>query len=991
MPAEDVLDSVLGISFYPRQWEAVSAPIGPVLVVAGPGAGKTRCLTGRIGFLIDRCDVAPESICAITFTNKAAREIQQRLRDTLGDRVEELSTGTIHALCLRLLREFTEQAGLRKGFGIADDTHQRMILKRLKVTQSRQGRMLNRFGRRDLEGYKLTDAEEDVYQEYNRILTSHNLIDFNGILYHLRLVLDNHADALQATQGRWSHILVDECQDLDPFQYAIIKHMAGAHRSLFAVGDDDQSIFSFRSADPRLIGRLMRDFDIHTPIVLDMNCRCSKPIFDAARRILPPNQLGFEKQIAAQRDSVSEVRVLEFEDEDAEAEWIISELVKAKKASSLPWGEYALLYRLHAVGEKLEQALIARGIPCQVVRGRALTDDPTVEQLLCALRLIIEPHSWLEVERLARGILGELLLTEVQRGPGENILHQARAFATNRRDEDAKKCWKFYYLVENLRSLGMRESHLRELVSAIIAQGVGRGETVLEKYCDELSNAAELASVKRLGELLIQADRESSVVMVTKADGLEFPVREMIRQALPKLRVDVWDFGDSIQPNSLILVLHEDRELLSHLTETICHWFSEPGLSKITQVFKAVQYASSHSSTRLFDEYICFDTETTGKDTDHCEIIELGAVKVWRGEVVETFRSLIFTEKPISSEATKVHGYTNKDLEGKPTLAEVWPRFRRFTGEHRLVVHNGLQFDVPVVERLTREWDGISGLTLFDSLPLARSLIKDGSLKLEDLAIRFGVDPGRGHHALDDSACLAGVFEKLISEHEVRNRKTCLANLLDAFALGLAIEAPGSQVSEEQLLFKVGRWKALGRYSNLLERYESEQKSGRCRGPALDVIVERLGGKEIQRLARTENRPEDRHPEIFSRLRDLIEASHAGDMKQSVRAFVDTLALSKSDSAPDPDRIGLLTCHATKGLEFSEVYVVGAEDDQMLGTQLNKPDNPEEEREARRLLYVAMTRAKDRLTLTHCKQRNGKPTRGVRLVEELRQAADLQA
>src|SRR5581483_2541689 len=118
--------SVLGISFYPRQWDAVSAPIGPVLVLAGPGAGKTRCLTGRIGYLIAHHEVIPRSICAITFTNKAAREIHQRLRTTIGDRVEELTTGTIHSLCLQLLRAHGEVIGLRKGFGIADETHQRL-------------------------------------------------------------------------------------------------------------------------------------------------------------------------------------------------------------------------------------------------------------------------------------------------------------------------------------------------------------------------------------------------------------------------------------------------------------------------------------------------------------------------------------------------------------------------------------------------------------------------------------------------------------------------------------------------------------------------------------------------------------------------------------------------------------------------------------------------------------------------------------------------
>ena len=135
--------------------------------------------------------------------------------------------------------------GLRKGFGIADETHQRLILKKLRVPPQRQGSMLTRFGRRNLEGYRLTESEEASYQQYEEIITSQNLIDFNGLLYHLRRLLDAHASVLNELQQRWEHLLVDECQDLDPYQYAIIKYLADGHRSLFAVGDDDQSIFSF--------------------------------------------------------------------------------------------------------------------------------------------------------------------------------------------------------------------------------------------------------------------------------------------------------------------------------------------------------------------------------------------------------------------------------------------------------------------------------------------------------------------------------------------------------------------------------------------------------------------------------------------------------------------------------------------------------------------------------------------------------------------------
>lgn len=166
----------------PQQVCAVEAPLGPVLVLAGPGAGKTRCLTGRIAHLIEKRQASPSKICAITFTNKAAEEITSRLKRSLGDLVEDLTLGTIHSLCLQLLRAFDQRISLPAGFGVADEGQQRVILSRLRIHRRRHGKLLLLFGRRRLEGYALTPDDDVIYQRYEAELTSHRLVDFDGLL-----------------------------------------------------------------------------------------------------------------------------------------------------------------------------------------------------------------------------------------------------------------------------------------------------------------------------------------------------------------------------------------------------------------------------------------------------------------------------------------------------------------------------------------------------------------------------------------------------------------------------------------------------------------------------------------------------------------------------------------------------------------------------------------------------------------------------------------
>ncbi|MFL5338733.1 MAG: ATP-dependent helicase [Gemmataceae bacterium] len=320
-----------------RQRQADTAPIGPILVLAGPGSGKTRCLIGRIAHLI-QSGADPSRICAITFTNKAAEEIVSRLRRALGLAAEHLTLGTIHSQCLRILRPFAGQLGLPPGFGVADEEHQRQILRRVRVYPARHGQTLLRFGRRRLDGSALTAGEELLFQQYQAQLRVHRLIDYDDIIALTRQLLEGDAAVLADTQGRWDHVLVDEFQDLDMAQYAIIRHLAARHRSLFGVGDDEQSIFSWRGADPRVIAHFTRDFGIRVPVLLNVNCRSTKAIFETARRILPPT-LDLRRTITAQCESPFGVEVAGHPDDSAEAQWVIDHISADVAASGLPHGE----------------------------------------------------------------------------------------------------------------------------------------------------------------------------------------------------------------------------------------------------------------------------------------------------------------------------------------------------------------------------------------------------------------------------------------------------------------------------------------------------------------------------------------------------------------------------------------------------------------------------------------------------------------------------
>src|SRR5438105_4981954 len=426
---------------------------------------------------------------------------------------------------------------------------------------------------------------------------------------------------------------------------------------------------------------------------------------------------------------------------------------------------------------------------------------------------------------------------------------------------------------------------------------------------------------------------------------------------------------------------------LCHVPTSTTSRTSPPSIASPLTLFKALQLLHARELDTALERYVTFDLETTDKDVEVCEVVEVGAVRVVGGDIVDRFHTLVQPYRPITPGATKVHGYTDADVRDARSFAEVWPEFRAFIGDDVLIAHNGQHFDIPVLRRLAAGWDGVDSLVFYDTLPLVRSLSRD-SAKLEDLALRFGIDPGRAHHALDDAVTLARVYRELERQRGIRARKAVLVNLLDYLGLALALEQrAGSRTGhgrERDMLFKLAKFYTLGRYSDALAFYEMERaRSGAAGAPSVDEVIRRLGGHALMTRLRAAPDPAQRYPAAVARLRALIDGDTSGTLADGIDRLLERVALSTSDGVEvAPDRVNLLTLHSTKGLEFSRVYILGVEDYQIPGYRESTEQQHAEIEEARRLLYVGMTRARERLVLTRVERRVGMDAGGSSFLEE---------
>lgn len=887
--------------------------------------------------------------------------------------MERVKRGTIHAFCAELLREFGEQVGLQPGFGIADESYQKSVLRRLRVPMKQHKNVLKAFARYRFLGEAMSHRYQKYYADYQEKTAAQNIADFDTLILKTAELLRIPAVAAEV-RARWDAVLVDEFQDLNPIQYAIIRELAREHRHVFVVGDDEQSVYSWTGADPKVFRDFGRDFGIPLADVIHLrdNHRCPPAVLDLARRLIAMNASIFENREAQRttHESPFAVATPGFADDDAETTWIMEDLLRDHSAPdrTMRWGDVALLYRTHRIGSELETAFLNAGIPCRLAQGRALSDDKVVAYVLAALRVIANPSDEIQQELFYEAVLPAALFDsarawgeETGRGLIQQLEHMARTLP--REHGDAKKIWRGYYALQNLDALGKSHTSLRSLVENILSEKVGTYRTVLEDHQEELSDPASHEEVVGAAERIQRAIDDGRPVWVPRAGGAEIAAKKM----LTEMGVRSVLLGGAPSADALRL-RPEDFPLLGF------------GLG----LFKTAQLVRTRSFVSTFRDFTAIDLETTDKNIEHAEIVEIAAVRVRNGKIVDEYQTLVKPRVAIASGARDVHGISEEDVAGAPRFETMWPEFREFCGSDVLVAHNGYTFDFPILRRMAMHLPRGKDFSTYDTLPLARTL-HAASRRLEHLAKRYGIPPGQSHRALDDCRTLATLFPLLSETRLEYARKTALVNLLDQLGIALALSDRDSMCDEARKMFQFVPAYSLGRHSDCLDRYHSERElSGDPSLPTVDDLIALLGGQQLMDRLRAERTAEKRYPETMGRLRRLIEACSDGDLSTQIVMFLERAVLSRYDGAEtEKNRVNLLTMHSTKGLEFSRVYIVGVEDEQLIPLPRSGVIAIQELEEARRLLYVGMTRTIDRLVMTRVKTRGDKGTGGHRFLDEM--------
>jgi len=406
----DILDGL-----NPAQREAVEAIEGPVLVLAGPGSGKTRVLAHRVAYLVRECSIPPYNIMAVTFTNKAAGEMRNRLADLIGTRLQKLTIGTFHAICARILRREAEALSLRRDFVIYDSSDQlslvRQALKNLNLDDKtyRPQAVHGAISRAKNELISSQNFHPQtywqeiagrVYGRYQELLAVNNALDFDDLLMGTVHLFREHPDVLDKYQRRYVYILVDEWQDTNTAQYELVRLLSGKRRNVFVVGDEDQSIYGWRGADFRNVMRFRQDFPEVRTILLEQNYRSTQTILDVANAVIAPNVHRTPKRLHTSKETGQLIVIHEAYNEVEEAQYVVETIGHLVAQGEARPGDCAVMYRTNAQSRALEDAFVWAGMPYKLVGATRFYARAEIKDVLAYLRVIHNPADNVSLARI---------------------------------------------------------------------------------------------------------------------------------------------------------------------------------------------------------------------------------------------------------------------------------------------------------------------------------------------------------------------------------------------------------------------------------------------------------------------------------------------------------------------------------------------------------------------------------------------------------------
>jgi len=555
------------------QAEAVQHDAGPLLILAGAGSGKTRVLTYRIAYLIGEVGVSPHAILAITFTNKAANEMKERVDALIGRRAEFMWICTFHSACVRILRKEIGALGYDPSFVIYDSADQQTLikqcLKELNIDDKRfppravaagisQGKN-KLWGPREYDNqaydyYQQTISK--VYRRYQDRLKENNALDFDDLIMKTVELFEKFPEILARYQDRFRYILIDEYQDTNHAQYRLVRLLAEKHRNLCVVGDDDQSVYHFRGADIQNILDFERDYPEAKVVRLEQNYRSTKNILEAANEVIRNNCGRKEKRLWTENPEGSLISLFTTQDEHQEASYVVQKIIAGHTFQGRSYADFSVLYRTNAQSRVIEEVLMRNNIPYTIVGGLKFYERREIKDILAYLKFISNPMDTLSLQRI---------INVPRRGIGDTSLARIAGFATaygislftsmGRAEEipgltgrAIRALLQFAGLIEDLQA-GRRELSVTALTREVLdrtgylkeleAEQSIEAETRIENLHEFLTVTAEydrsqsentleefLAGVSLVADIDNFDERSAAVVLMTlhSAKGLEFPV-----------------------------------------------------------------------------------------------------------------------------------------------------------------------------------------------------------------------------------------------------------------------------------------------------------------------------------------------------------------------------------------------------------------------------------------------------------------------------------
>ena len=555
-----------------KQKEAVLATEGPCLVIAGAGSGKTKVLTHKIAYLISEKNVKPYNILAITFTNKAASEMKQRVEKIVGDVAQEMWMGTFHSICVRILRRFIDRIGFDTSFLIFDTSDQKTVVKEClkalniddktfsdrsvlsEISNAKNEMLTPKAYQAKYSGEFRKEKIGQVYELYQKRLRENNAIDFDDIINYTIDILSENPDVLQYYTEKFKYVLVDEYQDTNKAQFTLVTILASRYGNITVVGDNDQGIYSFRGADISNILNFEKDFPGTKIIKLEQNYRCTGNILKAANAVIKHNENKYEKKLWTENEEGSRPCLYQAEDEYDEANYVVKQIEHLKTEEYLKPKDFVILYRMNAQSRAIEDILRRENIPYKIVGGLKFYERKEIKDTIAYLRLIHNTSDNLSLKRIInepkRGI-GKTSLDKIQEISDRTgtsmyeIIKHAEEFDLNRVKANAEE---FINLIEDLR-LKKQELSISELLKEVLnksgytraleLENTVEAETRMQNLEEFLTVAIEfeeesadntlpefLESITLSSDVDEMQDEDNTVTLMTlhSAKGLEFPV-----------------------------------------------------------------------------------------------------------------------------------------------------------------------------------------------------------------------------------------------------------------------------------------------------------------------------------------------------------------------------------------------------------------------------------------------------------------------------------